>query len=201
MGRCPQTRLWLVNSARSTPQVILRDPGLRWGPGYPTGGGLTRDDVLHFALAPRTGTVARLVQLVYERGEWRVSEVPSRNGGSYVGLASAGQAVAIGDVSTVPKTGFDFNSVFLVRSIDGGTSWAAPELVSRSGETPANDLLTLMAPDGKAHLVWLSEAVKEPLANTRGELVGDMLPESSVSRRHKSMARATTRLSATLLDA
>jgi hypothetical protein len=152
------TTLWAAmlspDSGWSQPEVILRDAGLRWGFGYPIGGGSTTDGVVHFALTLRDGAAGRLVHLSRRNGVWNVGEIPSRRGGAYVGLAADGHHLAVGYVSTAPGSRSDHNSVFLSRSMDGGVSWTPGELVSRSGETPAYDLLTLVAGDDTEHLIW-----------------------------------------------
>jgi hypothetical protein len=48
----------------------------------------------------------------------------------------------------------DENSVFLIATRDGGVSWSAPTLVSRSGSRPANDVRLRAGPDGRLHLIW-----------------------------------------------
>jgi hypothetical protein len=52
-------------------------------------------------------------------------------------------------------TGYDVNSVWIQRSLDGGATWEKEVLISRSGSTPAYELRLVSSPDGTLHLVWI----------------------------------------------
>ncbi|HEX6912655.1 MAG TPA: sialidase family protein [Longimicrobium sp.] len=94
--------------------------------------------------------------LSFSHGAWQARPIPgithapvymsiavSRDGWVYVAYVDADRSVR-----------GDGNSVFLVRSTDGGRTWLAPQLISRSGTDRATQTRVLAAPDGTMHLVW-----------------------------------------------
>ena len=50
--------------------------------------------------------------------------------------------------------GWDANSVFFRRSVDGGRSWEPAVLVSRSGRNEAHEVRLVATEDGTLHLAW-----------------------------------------------
>ena len=100
-----------------------------------------------------------------------VATVPDETGKAVQSsVASAGTDVFLGFISPIPRevigpVGSDVNSVYLKVSHDGGRSWNAAMLVSRSGEFPAHGLRTLLSPDGSIHLVW-----RQTLARDEGAI-------------------------------
>ena len=57
----------------------------------------------------------------------------------------------------------DGNSVFVVTSSDGGTTWSTPTLVSRSGLHPATQVRAIVDGDGFVHLIWLQDTANKEL--------------------------------------
>lgn len=112
--------------------------------------------------------------LVYVRSTpqgWRTAEVIRRSeggegiqpvGGLYTRLAvSLGGEVSLGFVAPARDLSEgagmrtpDTNSVFVMRSNDGGITWGKPILVSRSGRNQATELQIAATGKDTLHLVW-----------------------------------------------
>lgn len=126
-------------------------------------------------IATADGGIA-IAMPIYDRGrggiayahwngsQWRVSTVPLSlpTEPAYVSLAQQNPGTIIiayiAAATDVPIR--DENSVFSVRSQDGGKTWAAPNLVSRSGLTPAFEP-QLLTSGSAVSLMWAQ-------SNTRG---------------------------------
>jgi hypothetical protein len=93
----------------------------------------------------------------------------------YMALVSPGPSqLVLGYISndrTIPN---DRNSVFAIRSTDGGRSWSAPVRIALSGQQPASDVAIVQSPDAMLHAVWER--------NTSGETFGAQSIGHSVSR-------------------
>ncbi|HEX6370649.1 MAG TPA: sialidase family protein [Longimicrobium sp.] len=129
---------------------------------------LIGDDGLHAAfVAVRPGTGPVLVHLRSSATGWRATEInrdsayaagPAR-GGAYPRLAVGGGGrvylafVAAARTAAGPQAP-NANSVFLMRSGDGGASWSRPVLVSYSGQDQATDPQLLAAGGDTLHLLW-----------------------------------------------
>ncbi len=101
--------------------------------------------------APRT------VLLVFDGDRWRAVRTPI--GGVAASTLIRDDTTIVAYLAAAEGTPRDVNSVFVVRSVDGGESWRAPELVWRSGTRPANSLRMRMTTDGALHLFWAQQDV------------------------------------------
>lgn len=127
---------------------------------------LARDGALHGITAD--DAVRGLYHLTFSQGTWRPRRIPgierrpayasvavSRDGRVYVPfVAAAGSVPSVRSDAADQGVRSDANSVFLVRSLDGGRTWLSPQLISRSGSRQASQIRVLVAPDGTVHLVW-----------------------------------------------
>ncbi len=97
-----------------------------------------------------------MVHLSRAQGAWETRPIPGiARAPVYISVAVDGSGrVYVAYVDALRGTRGDANSVFLVRSPDGGRTWLPPQLISRSGGDLATQLRVLAAPDGTAHLVW-----------------------------------------------
>jgi hypothetical protein len=97
-----------------------------------------------------------VVHLVRRRERWTLDTIAVHAPVGYASLAALDSttfaiAYVAPDVSTRVR---DRNSVFDIRSRDGGMSWSAPSLLQRSGARAATDPVALFTPDGRLHVVW-----------------------------------------------
>jgi hypothetical protein len=131
---------------------------------------------LHAAVADFAHPGA-LVHLTHRSGTWHRTEVATGAAGySSVATGPDGRVYLayIGPDTTHLS---DANSVFLVRSPDGGRTWSSPRLISRSGRRQATEVRALVAPDGTLHLVWSqnlsgglrAEVARHVFSRDRGE--------------------------------
>ena len=133
-------------------------------------GPITRDGDVLLAIPHRKG----LQYLRYHEGMWRGVLIPLASSTAYASVATDPRTadVLIAYIAAVPDAMADANSVFVIRSENGGASWSAPTLVSRSGGTPAFDVSLLNGLGGRMQLVWMQDQT------------GDLVPE--VIRRVES---------------
>jgi hypothetical protein len=100
-------------------------------------------------------TRGALVYLGFSHGAWQSRPVPGIvRRPSYLAIAASGGRVYVAYVAADRSAPRDANSVFLVRSADGGRTWLPPRLISRSGANQATQIRAFAAPDGTVHLVW-----------------------------------------------
>jgi hypothetical protein len=93
---------------------------------------------------------------------WTLTTMPVPRLAPYVSFARDGRrmfvAFAQPDTSWVSSPlnphRSDANSLFLMTSADGGTSWTSPKLISLSGQYPASEISALVVSGGPLHLVW-----------------------------------------------
>jgi len=95
---------------------------------------------------------------------WATSEVPfpwPLAGPLYPSAVVRVRRLFLAFISADPDADSDVNSVWLRASADGGASWEAPRLVSRSGSTPALDVHVLAGPNDELRFVWLQNVTVE----------------------------------------
>lgn len=106
---------------------------------------VTADDsaqtVIHLSFRGRAWQTARIPSI--DRAPAYASIAGGRDGRLYVAYVGADRSQRA-----------DANSVFLVRSLDGGHTWLPPQRISRSGANQATEIEALAAPDGTVHLLW-----------------------------------------------
>jgi hypothetical protein len=169
----PVAKLWAAAWSRrgwSEAHLLLSDAAIAWTAEAVTGPITSNDGDVLLAVPRRKG----LQYLQYHEGEWRSVLIPLALSAVYasVSIDPASKDVLIAYIAAAPNSTRDANSVLLTRSHDGGASWSAPTLVSRSGNTPAFEVNLLRGPHGMLQLAWMQDQT------------GDMVPE--VIRRVES---------------
>lgn len=56
------------------------------------------------------------------------------------------------------ETNYDVNSVFFIRSDDGGVTWSRPQRIVRGGRRAAYDPWIVIGGDGRIHAIWTRDA-------------------------------------------
>jgi hypothetical protein len=154
------THIWTATFARgigwSQPKILFASPGIWWYDGHPGDPLATADGNLHFVIAVREdGRFGRLVYVRYEHAAWHLSSVRIVGSAAYATVAAdANGTVVIAFIAAEPTARHDANSVFMVRSTDGGRSWEPTKLVSLSGSNQASAIHAFIAADGRIDLVW-----------------------------------------------
>lgn len=97
-----------------------------------------------------------LIHLSFDGGAWHSRRIPGiERRPAYASLAvGEGGRIYVAFVAADRDVPSDANSVFLVRSADGGRTWLPPQRISRSGSRQATQIRALAAPGGTVHLVW-----------------------------------------------
>ena len=126
---------------------------------------------------PEARRTPELFHWVWEAGRWLpghsiLGSAPAFMGGGRGGgnadltVARDGRLLAVFTSGAPAQPGQrDISSVFFTSSADGGASWTAPQLISRSGLLPAYTPRIAEAGDGRIHAVWVRDTI------------GDMLPD------------------------
>ena len=135
-----------------------------------------------FDAEPEPRRSPELFHWVWEVGRWLPRHsilgsdpvpIGGGRGGSQADLTVArdGRLLAV-FISGAPIQGGgqDISSVFFTSSRDGGASWTAPQLISRSGLLPAFTPRIAEAGDGRIHTVWVRD--------TLGNMFPDVLEHS-----------------------
>ncbi|MDB4917539.1 MAG: hypothetical protein JWM95_5183 [Gemmatimonadetes bacterium] len=150
------SELWTAvrdtNGGWTEPKLLYSGVGtLLWNPQFTSHLSGSRGR-LGFAV-PVINAQPRIAFVQFENGAWSVREFVGQSG------ISAATAIRNNDfyvayLSAANGVGQDINSVFLITSADRGNSWSLPELVQRSGTSPANALRLEIGTDGVLHLLW-----------------------------------------------
>lgn len=157
--------VWYANYTEATgwsdPEVVVRATDeLRWALDLAEVV-VDSEDRIHAAVVD-LGEPRALIHVVRTPGVgWRstrlVSETSTYSGYTSLAVGEGGHVYLayIGpDRSPARPRRSDANSLFLLRSVDGGRSWVPPLLISRSGNRQATSVRALVSPDGAIHLVW-----------------------------------------------
>jgi len=136
----------------STPVLVFRG-GVVWGKWANDAVAAGRTNI---ALAVPLFPVHPLGVLLirFDGSRWTTAPVAGVTAG-VTSTAVAGDSVYVAYLGVDTAADFDMNSVFLVRSSDGGTTWASPQLVSRSGKLPARDVRVRVDAAGRIYLMWV----------------------------------------------
>ncbi|HZS61014.1 MAG TPA: sialidase family protein [Gemmatimonadaceae bacterium] len=159
------TTLWHASFREgrwTAPAIIYRAQRLRWAPMFASDLVATSSGMLVLALAAdpegdRPGVIAYL-QL---RGDaWSVRELSlATRAHIYVDVATAGANLAVvAYVAANPaiETLQSSNTVFVVRSVDGGETWSSPAPVSRPGQGLAYLPRIVVDASNTLHLMWVA---------------------------------------------
>jgi hypothetical protein len=155
----------------SPARTLYRGTETVWGNGQSAASRRSRDGAIHLAVP----TAYNLKYARFADGAWQSANVPDVPSASYAGIAvdATGRRIRIAFLGAVSGHGPDRNSVFLVRSDDGGTTWKEPQVISRSGHTPALRVSLGYLSPSTLHLLWTQDTT------------GDLIPElvrHSISR-------------------
>jgi hypothetical protein len=125
---------------------------------------------------------AGVIVLTRKDRRWTTSYVPATSRAFYGSLAVGREGnLYLAYIALDTTVRRDAGSVFLTRSTDGGKTWAPAVQVSRSGQTQATSVRTLVAPDGRVHLVWGQ--------NLSGGLVAEVLRHVASADSGRSWTR------------
>ena len=153
------------------PTAIWAGTGLQWNPISRSALVVTGDTVYFAASSPSPASRSAVLYLRGSGTEWRASRIDARGAGFYpVVLTPARGSLAIGHIGALlgSPEGFDSNSIFIVRSSDGGGTWSAPELVRRSLRNRARLLEAAGGGAEPAYLVWVHSSPEQPGQDTLG---------------------------------
>jgi hypothetical protein len=149
-------------SGWSKPQKIYDGANLFWDSSPMA----DRDNVVSRSSAPYLNVVAAtftgdaiqpIIWLRYDGQTWTSDSIRTTVLGGPVqpSLAVDGNNLYLTFLAPAPGRARDRNSVFFQRSNDGGKTWTASQLVSRSGMDPAGDVRVIVAANNSIHLLWL----------------------------------------------
>jgi hypothetical protein len=136
----------------SPPQPIHAATRLWWSEGL---GEVVMDSAgtLHGVVGEEPGD--RLLHLSSAGGRWKAEPIPGVTRPVYGSIAAGSDGrIYVAFVAADRSVPADGNSVFLIRSEDGGRSWSGPRLIRRSGERRATAIRVLVSRSGSVHLVW-----------------------------------------------
>ncbi len=160
-GRWPGTTLTgLWHAVRrggrwSVPERLLAEKNILWGaePGSVVVDGRGRIQLVVPAIPP-SGYLPELRLLRWSAGSWHAQTLSDATP-SYASVgALADDSLLAAYTGPDRAVRADGNSVFVIWSTDGGASWGRPQLVSRSGSTPATRPLVVTG-GGHAALIWV----------------------------------------------
>lgn len=154
------TSLWhsvFDGKAWSPPERILSGRSVYWA----AEGGVAVVDAanrVHVVVPARPATGPGYHPVVHHLrrvdGRWEQRE--SATSAVYASIAAWGRdSLLVAYVAADTGAQSDRNSVFSMASPDGGSSWGAPVLLSRSGSHAATSPVLIQLDDGMLHLVWL----------------------------------------------
>jgi hypothetical protein len=154
-------------SGWSIPEKVYDGKNLNWPAGplvrnlrIAESNGVDRNGDGHIALPVTTFTGEPnqpLLLLRLRDGRWTADSVPSPilGGPATARFFSDGPIEYLGLLGAASDGTHDSNSVWFQRSTNGGRTWSALQLISRSGSQPAYWLEIAAGADGIVHLVWL----------------------------------------------
>lgn len=95
------------------------------------------------------------VYLNRTKGQWSQPQKISDGFSTDIAVGREGTVYTTFVDSKPPRKGIrDINSLFFMKSTDGGGTWSEPVRVSLSGTKPAGFPQTLIAPNGRIHIIW-----------------------------------------------
>ena len=127
-------------------------------------GARRRDDRIGIAVSTFTGERGQpQIYLHLRDGGWILGSIPTttHSGGVFPTLVANGEQLYLAFLGADPNAQSDINSVIFQRSTDGGKTWSASHVVSRSGDRPARAVQVIVEPTGAIHLFWLQSATGE----------------------------------------
>jgi hypothetical protein len=136
----------------TVPERVYAGSQIRWSHGT---GDMTLDHagVLHGLVTDEA--TQELIYLTLGGPGRQTRPVPAVQGPVYSSIAVGEHGETyVAFINADRSVQSDANSVFLVRSPDGGRTWLPPQLISRSGERQATAVQVLVAGDAGVHLVW-----------------------------------------------
>jgi len=171
------TSVWhsiFANEEWSKPEEIAAFESMRWTPAFVSSLLALRDGTMAVAIPIfATSTRGGVAFLRYSAGRWDRHEIPLALSlePSYVDIeALSTGTIALTYVAAASGPGRDINSVFATFSSDGGSHWAPPSLVSRSGTEPAFDARLAAQNNDDVALIWTRSRT--------GSLIPDRLQSS-----------------------
>jgi len=154
----PITSIWWATYDResgwSKPEQVIAGSLLDWSSVTSAEALVGEDGDIAFALPGSSRQTRTLFRTTADR--WHLTPIPA--GGAYAHLAGKGEHLFFAYVdAAVGSRQSDVNSVFMIRSDNGGVTWKPPILVSRSGLLGAYELHLVSMRDGSLHLVWVQD--------------------------------------------
>jgi hypothetical protein len=140
----------------TTPLRIYEGP-IEAGPDRsPSAGATSEKTLVEFGRVRRPDS-ATLLAFRLDGVEWKPVLIPAGREALYPSVAEVGNTILAVFIDSDAGGGYDSNSIFLVRSVDGGRTWIPRLLLSRSGRRPAFDTQLLVDSQRQVHLVWRRE--------------------------------------------
>jgi hypothetical protein len=150
----PINKIWGATysskSGWSEPRLLVMGAHLSWGP---TKSAVYADKDVGVLLALPASKLGEPTEIF--RGipdNWTSTPLPVN--GIYLSFARVRSRIYLAYVNASPDGENDVNSVFVMRSDNGGSKWGAPTLVSRSGIHGAYELHLVQGKGRSLHLVW-----------------------------------------------
>jgi hypothetical protein len=155
----PTTSIWWATYERKTgwskPERVVSGPRLDWIPSNSSMELLGNRGDIVIAL-PLGAPLQSRALFRSDHGHWQLTPVPAN--GIYATLAESRGRLFLAFIAAASGYQQDVNSVFVMRSENGGSTWGQPTLVSRSGVKGAYELQIVPLSDGSLHLVWVQDA-------------------------------------------